>query len=149
MRTSIIANTFGGLILAAAVVWLCAPMSGSVWGNTFFGIPYHVAVIAVPAAAAISAALACWVVQSRAALRPENVVFRGAAIGVGAFASYSLIHTLSYIAFAIYRGTEMHWALAGGVSFAGAMVFFGGISFMPLCCITAIACEWLGGKIAG
>jgi hypothetical protein len=130
-------------------VWLFAPISGSVWGDTFFGIPFQIAVIAVPVAAGISAALACWVIQSRAALRPKNVVLRGAAIGVGAFAIYSLIHTLSYTAFTLYRGTEMHWALAGGASFAGAMVLFGGISFMPLCCITAVACEWLGGKIAG
>jgi len=149
MRTSLIANTSGALLLAAAVVWVFAPISGSVWGDTFFGIPFQVAVLAVPAAAAISAAVACWIVQGRVSRRPDNVVFRGAAIGAGAFAIYSLLHTLSYTAFALHRGTEIHWVLADGASFAGAMILFGGISFMPLCCIAAVACEWLGGKIAG
>ncbi len=136
-------------MLAAAIVWRFAPISGSVWGDTFFGIPFQVAVVAVPVAAALSAAMGSWIVSGHPMLRPAGVWLRGAAIGVVAFAIYSLIHTLSYTAFALYRGTEVHWALAGGASFAVAMAIFGGISFMPLCCITAVACEWLGGKIAG
>ena len=148
MRTNVAVSSAGGFLLGAVVVWWFSPVPGSFWGNTFFEVPYSIATVAVPVAAAMSAAMASWLILRRQKWRHRLLFLRGLAIGVVAYGFYAATHVLAYVAFSLLRGVEPAAALEGSLWFALAFVFFGGITFMPFCCAMAVLCEWLANRVA-
>jgi hypothetical protein len=148
MRASVITDSVGAFLLASAIVWHFSPAPGSFWGNTFFGLPYAIATIIVPLAAAASAGTACWVTRRKSSLARRGVIARGVAIGVIAFALYGLFHVIANVVVELLGGVGLQLALMGIVGLGLAIAFFGGVFIMPICCIVAVGCEWLAGKIA-
>lgn len=134
MRIRILAQVFGGLLLGAFFVVCFAPLPGSFWGNTFFGIPYQDAVALVPlAAAGCPAALAAFLILRNPTNHQRSPFRLGVGIGSLAFVFYFLFHVSAY-------------ATVNGISesgaFASALALFGGIFFLPVCCLVSTATEF-------
>ncbi len=148
MRTHVALSSAGGLLLGAAIVLWFSSVQGSFWGNTFFELPYPFAFVSVPIAATVSAALASWLISGASTWRHRGFVVRGLAIGIVAFSLYAAAHTVGYFGFALLRGIEPSDALTGGLWFSLAIILFGGMFFIPLCCAMGVLCEWLAKRIA-
>jgi hypothetical protein len=148
MRASVVTDSAGALILAGAIVGYFSPVPGSFWGNTFFGIPYSIALFAMPLAAAACAAAACWLIRRRPTLANRGAVVRGVLIGAIAFLLFAILHGVASAIVALFNGEGVRLAVVAMATIPPATALFGGIFIMPICCIVAVACEWLAGKIA-
>jgi len=73
---------------------------------------------------------------------------RGIAIGLIAFVFFSIFHGIASGILTLLAGGGVQSALMAFVTVPFATLFFGGIFIMPICCIVAVACEWLAGQIA-
>jgi hypothetical protein len=102
MRASVVFNAAGGLLLATGIVSYFSPAPASFWGNSFIGIPYQLAQIAVPLSAGACAAIGSYLVRRKWA-NPTKLWVRAALISCSAFGIYALLHTFAYTAFAIVR----------------------------------------------
>ncbi|HZZ91026.1 MAG TPA: hypothetical protein VFE23_00585 [Usitatibacter sp.] len=142
-----IIDSIAAVVLGAGVVCIFSPAPGSFWGNTFFGVPYRIAIFAVPLVAAGSAALARIIVSRK--FGRSTVIRRGLLVGTIAFVLYGLAHTVAYAGFAVYRTSEGALsAIAGAAWFGAAMLMFGGLFFLPVCCAISVFSEWIGDRIA-
>jgi hypothetical protein len=148
MRTSIITNCLGALIVASAVVMYFSPVPGSFWGNTFFGIPYSMALVGVPLAAAGCAAAACWLSRRSPRFASRGALSRGISIALIAFLIFSIVHGVASSVISLLTGAGMQAALMALVTVPLATVFFGGLFILPICCVVAVVCEWMAGQIA-
>ncbi len=150
MRASFITNSLGALIVAGAIVGYFNPVPGSFWGNTFFGIPYSIAVLVVPLAAATCAATASWIVRRRLSLGKRGAISRGTAIGAIAFLLFSIFHAVAWAITDLSNGGGLGLAAVTLVTVPFATIL-GGLFIlpvMPVCCAVAVACEWLVEKNA-
>ena len=139
MYIRIFAQAFSGLLLGASLVVGFAPLPSSFWGNTFFGIPYQVAVALVPLATAGCAALAAFLLLRNPTNRQRSPFRLGVGIGSLAFVFYFVFHVSAYAA---VRG------IAESGAFAGALALFGGIFFLPVCCLVSMATEFAARRYA-
>jgi hypothetical protein len=133
MRTHILMQAIGGLVLGAILVALFSPRGGSFWGNSFFGLPYNKALLLVPLFATVSAALATLLVLRTPSHRTRSPIWRGLRIGSLAFLFYFAFHVAAHATFN---------DIVVSIAFAGLLAVFGGIFFMPICCLVAVAIEF-------
>lgn len=146
MRASAAIDAIGGLLISAAVVAYFSPRPGSSWGNTFFGIPYSIAIIAVPAVASASAAFARITVFRKWSNPPFGPWARGFRVGLVSFGLYAIFHVIAYTLSSVVHGG--FWGLADGAAFGFAMFVFGSVFFLPPVCAVMAACEWLSSHVA-
>jgi len=132
--------------MSAAIVAYFSPTPGSFWGNTFFGVPYSIAVVVVPAVASICAAIGCVTVFRKWANPPFGPWARGFRVGLVSFGLYAAFHVVAYTLASVVHGGL--WGLAGGATFSLAMVVFGCGAFLPAVCAVMAACEWLSSYVA-
>ena len=153
MRASILLNAAGGFLLATGIVAYFSPAPASFWGNTFFGIPYPLARIAVPVSAATCAAIGSYLVRRTRFHPPYKLWVRAILISCAAFGTYALLHTVAYIAFALVRySTNGEWpfvfiVFVEGLVFGLTFLFFGSV-FLPLAWVISAMCEWLSSRVA-
>ena len=135
MKRSVTFQAIGGFLLGTLFVLVFHPQEGSVWGPTFFGVPYGLAVWLIPVAAAASAAAGCLLVL-RDPDRHDLPVFRfGLGVGVLAFLFYAGLHI------SLFLGSTRDIELT--LSFMLALAVFGGLLVLPLLCLVSGAIELL------
>ncbi len=133
MHIRILVQSIAGLLLGGLTVALFTPRTGSFWGNTFFGIPFQIAVALVPLATASSAALGAFLVIRNPTNRQRSPLQLGLGIGTLAFMFYYVFHIFTYAFLNGFAETGI---------FAFAFALFGGIFFLPICCCISVATEF-------
>jgi hypothetical protein len=151
MGARVIIHALGGFLAAATIVYLFSPETHSLWGDAFFGIPFSLAMVAVPGVAALCAAWACAFDIHHPLSLPRPIWIRALRISLYAFFVYSACHVVAYTCFAIQRAVDLSglgWALAEGIGFGFALLFFGTMCFWPLLFAVATFCEWVSSHVA-
>ena len=151
MGERVVIHALGGFLAAAGIVYLFTPEAHSFWGDTFFGIPFSIALVAVPAVAALCAACACIFEIRHPLSLPRRIWVRALRISLVAFFIYAACHITVYTCFAIQRATDFSgvgWALAEGIAFGFALLIFGTICFVPVLFAVATVCEWASSHVA-
>lgn len=148
MRTLHVVHAICGAALAVLVVALFAPITGSVWGNSFFGVPYDFARVAAPVLGGVCAGIASWRVHVGLAGKQTSTLAISTVISCFAYLMYAALHTVAYIGFRISYSGEPLWSVAEGMAFGVASVALGGAVIVPIALGISALCELIVPKIA-
>ena len=131
--------TFGILALSygLAAVLLFYPRSGSFWGESFFDLPYMLALWFGHIVCGLLASVSAYAVLRHTECS-KNHIRLGIAVATMTYLGYGLIHTIILMFInSIYFG----------VVFFGSFIMFGGLVFFPVSAIFAIAASALGYRL--
>ncbi|MBI5483894.1 MAG: hypothetical protein HY888_05480 [Deltaproteobacteria bacterium] len=117
------------ILMSLTIVLYFSPTPHSVWGVTFFGIKYSLAIWVVPVSSGVITAIVFFYMSKRPSLQ-EKCIRTGALGGLMSFIGYALVHT----ALAVLTGMPFDMAPV-----LLLMIFeFGGVLFLPLSLILGI-----------
>lgn len=114
-----------------------SPNPGSVWGNTFFGIPYSLAVWVVPVICGILAVLVSHHLLRRDSWKKQRIRL-GLAVATLCFLAYAFLHVL--LAAFVGRSESPSLLLA--------ILLFGGLFILPVSMAFSIVASVLGSRLS-
>jgi hypothetical protein len=124
-------------IQALGAVLYFSPVPGSFWGDTFFEIPYPLAIWAVPISCGSLAVLVSYWFLRNDRWRKRRVRL-GLTVATFSFLAYAMLHVL----LASFAGGF------GVVSLLPAMILFGGIFFLPVSLVLSVIASFLGSWLS-